>query len=533
MREPWTVMRVTVHDSRITHHGPRSTHHGLLMIFQFPDIESLHLALSSGLVTPEIALAAVAASHGPEGSLTIEPSANVTRSGQAALKKLGVQSVSAHAGTTEEYTCWPQILPVAREATVPPLAPQDPVLFELPTAQLPDVVSEMLRLGNDRQSFKFVTSGSEERVLLRVIGPPYYTLLRALEGKADSPVIAYVERAPRVWIEIGHSHPFAAHLKLPDNRMLLIRPPHRWNFVEEGGFQDIYEILEFQLPANSVDYAAMDLPGKLTVPLRLVPGNAADVPEMWVITEDAVDTLDRLVRDADERLMHRLMFAVAQDKGSVSIILRTRPSKLPPPVLEIENSRAFKPYWKLPNLFIPVATRLQPTLRREAVRNLIAEDPAEVVWLMPGEDGRFTPESLPDESFAPLEDWIDYIIDHDREALQAWVQATRFSFKSFLCREDAPDPPKKGPGDGGRKGRGNRTKHSPMPGIFPQSRQASPAGRCNRNRKLTPHRSRRCCRMSGRRSARSWRRHSSKRRVRSTTRNGSISGRTLLAYTPP
>lgn len=84
MREPWTVMRVTVHDSRITHHGPRSTHHGLLMIFQFPDIESLHLALSSGLVTPDILLAAVAASHGPEGSLTIEPSANVTRSGQAA-----------------------------------------------------------------------------------------------------------------------------------------------------------------------------------------------------------------------------------------------------------------------------------------------------------------------------------------------------------------------------------------------------------------------------------------------------------------
>ena len=38
-----------------------------------------------------------------------------------------------------------------------------------------------------------------------------------------------------------------------------------------------------------------------------------------------------------------------------------------------------------------------PTLRRDAVRKLLADDPAQVVWLMPGADGKFTPEILPDD----------------------------------------------------------------------------------------------------------------------------------------
>ena len=51
----------------------------------------------------------------------------------------------------------------------------------------------------------------------------------------------------------------------------------------------------------------------MTVPLRLTAGNAADVPELWVLRDDAVEPLDALVRDADDRLTQRLMFAVATD----------------------------------------------------------------------------------------------------------------------------------------------------------------------------------------------------------------------------
>ena len=89
----------------------------------------------------------------------------------------------------EEVSCWPQLLPVARDAAAPQISNQAPVLFELEKADdLPTLVTEMLRLGNDRQGFRWFADPRDpdgKRVLLRVIGPPYYTLLRALDKGAS------------------------------------------------------------------------------------------------------------------------------------------------------------------------------------------------------------------------------------------------------------------------------------------------------------------------------------------------------------
>ena len=112
----------------------------------------------------------------------------------------------------------------------------------------------MLRLGNDRQGFRWLAAddGDDERVLLRVIGPPYYTLLRALDQTAAAPratVRAYLEQAPRVWVEIGHTHPLAAQIRVADGQLLLIRAPRDWLYLADAPFQDVYEILQFKLPA--------------------------------------------------------------------------------------------------------------------------------------------------------------------------------------------------------------------------------------------------------------------------------------------
>ena len=100
----------------------------------------------------------------------------------------------------------------------------------------------------------------------------------------------------------------------------------------------------------------------------------------------------------------------------------------------------------MPNLFLPCGTRLQPPLRRDAVRKLLAEQTEDITWLFPQPDGSFIPESLPDHVFRPLSDWVDYVLDHDRAALQTWVEATQFDFDSFICKDDqepTPDKPKK------------------------------------------------------------------------------------------
>ncbi|HXG10316.1 MAG TPA: hypothetical protein VNK04_11175, partial [Gemmataceae bacterium] len=132
--------------------------------------------------------------------------------------------------------------------------------------------------------------------------------------------------------------------------------------------------------------------------------------------------------------------------GQPVIVLRVRPSKQPPPVLVLQAT-AFRSYLRLPNLFLPCSMALQPPLRRDVVRKLLADDPAVITWLYPHGDGRFTPETVPDSAFRPLSDWIDYVLEHDRQALELWVQSTQFDFESFICADDQPARPPKPPAD--------------------------------------------------------------------------------------
>jgi hypothetical protein len=174
----------------------------------------------------------------------------------------------------------------------------------------------------------------------------------------------------------------------------------------------------------------------LTVPLGLAPGGGNEPAELWVLPGDSAGQLDELVRSADDQLLGRLSFGVGQAAGRQTVVLRARPSKLPPPVLALEGAWEFRPFQRLPNLFLPCKLGLHPPLRRDAVRKLLAEDPEQITWLYPHPDGTFTPESLPDQAFRPLADWIDYVLDHDREALQAWIQSAQFDFERFVCPDE-------------------------------------------------------------------------------------------------
>jgi hypothetical protein len=429
----------------------------LAMILLFPDLDTVRLALTSNLVPTDLTLAPAAVSFDAQGKVYVEPTVALPRGLEGTLKKIGVKGSKRHGSdAVEEVACWPQILPTVRDTATPQLSSQAAVLFELESADdLPTLVTEMLRLGNDRQSFRwFAVPGEPDaaRVLLRVIGPPYYTLLRALDRSAagmGGGVRAYLERAPRVWVEIGHAHPLGDQIRVADGQLLLVRPPREWVFLDEAPFRDVYDILQFKLPKEPVGWTPTEAQSKMRVPLRLTAGNATDVPELWVLRENAVEQLDTLVRDADDRLTQRLTFAVATGPdGRTAVVLRTRPSKLAPPVLPVEGAVGFKPFWKLPNLFLPAGRRLHPTLRRDAVRKLLADDPDRVVWLFPDGTGVFTPESVADSAFLPLEEWVNYVIEAEQEPLAAWIESTRFDFDQFVCpAKDAGGPKPKPGGD--------------------------------------------------------------------------------------
>jgi hypothetical protein len=403
------------------------------MTFLFPDDDALLFALTAGLVPAAVSLSAARAGRAPDGRPWLARANGAPTAWSAALRRIGVETPAVEPAEGCEAASWLEAVPLLRDPSPPNLTDHTPVLFELPNAAgLAPLVGEMLRLGNDRQSFRFIS----RTPLLKVIGPPYYTLLQALDRLGPDAPRAYLERAPGVWVEAGWTHPLAGRVKPPAGQLVLLRPPHEWVAIADAPFRDVYEALQFELPGRPVAWADIPPAEKLAVPLRLAAGTAAEPAELWVLQGAAVEQIDELVRDADDRLLARLAFAVGERGGERTAALRARPGRAGPPTLVLEGALACRSYLRLPNLYVPVGKRLRPPLRRDAVRRLLADDPDQVVWLAPDAGDRFVPRSLPESGFRPLSDWVEYILDKDAAALTAWAGAARFEFGTFVGRDE-------------------------------------------------------------------------------------------------
>ena len=145
------------------------------MILVFPDLETLRLCLTSNTVPADITLAPAAVSFDDQNRIYVEPTVGLSKTTTKHLDRLGVKGSKRHGSDTpEDVASWVQILPVTRDPGTPNISSQAAVLFELGSADdLPTLVGEMLRLGNDRQGFRwFAAPGDpdDKRVLLRVIG---------------------------------------------------------------------------------------------------------------------------------------------------------------------------------------------------------------------------------------------------------------------------------------------------------------------------------------------------------------------------
>jgi cellulose synthase operon protein C len=424
---------------------------GANVILLFPDVDTFRLALTCGAVPAAVSLAGADGGIDAKGRLWLKPAVPPDAPSLKELRCLGISVRDrSTAALDQPLCCWPQLLPMHRDPRGWSQADKTPVLFELAdTTQLSELVSEILRLGNDRQAFRWIDTGEGARALLRVVGPPYYSVLRAIDSGMAAPVedrqsdhapFAYREAGPRVWVQLGYTHPLVEHIQAPAGQILLLRHPHDWVLVDEGRFRDIYEVLDFTLPQASPSWRDIELERRITIPLRLAPGGGTTEPtELWVLHDDALAQLDHFVQNADDQLLGRLMFAVGEVGDRKTIVLRVRPSRLPPPVLVLDGV-GFRRYLRLPNLFVPCGQRLHPPLRRDAVVKLLAADAGQITWLYPDRGGTFAAESLPDDAFRPLSDWVDYVLDQDRHVLTAWVQANRFEFESFICRDDQPAP---------------------------------------------------------------------------------------------
>ena len=413
------------------------------MILLFPNLDVLSLALTSGVIPPAVSAYAAETATAEDGRVWVRTLKEDAEFDADALNELGIRqrkSFRGSGGSPETVSCWLQVIPPQPTSATPELADRTPVLFALSEpSQLAEIATEMLRLGNDRQSFRRVRADAGETALLHVVGPPYYTVLRALDESTEAGVRprAFLEAGSRVWVEFGFRHPLASQVTAPPGQVLLISADGSWLTLDEGRYRDVYELLDLHLPTDPQSLAAVELDDRLSVSLQLVNGQADEAAELWVLTEKGIEQLDDLVRNSDDRLISRLAFAVGDLEAaneSRTVVVRARPGSSGPPVLVLDGV-ACRPYLKLPNLFVPVGRRIHPPLRRDAVKKLLASDTAEVTWLMPDGEAGFRPQSLSDSAFRPLADWVDYILDTDRMALDEWTQSMQFEFEKFICSD--------------------------------------------------------------------------------------------------
>jgi hypothetical protein len=430
------------------------------MILLFPDFATLQLAVTSATLPEEILRApAVSATDGEKVFVQFE--AKLSRADSASIKALGAQVVrKSPLKLTHAVTCWHQLVPLVRDHAAESVSDKTAVLFVTHhNQQLAELVSEMMRLGNDRQSFRFLKGKAEStKAMLRVVGPPYYSLLRAIDpgviqnsNEDAKRAIAFVERKPRIWVQFGFQHPLLDQVQAPVGQQLMMRVNGEWEFLDEAPFQDVYKALETSLPSVPGDLVESQLPSKIPIPLSLANAASNELAGMWVIREKAMEQVESLVRSSDNQLISRLSFAVAGSGDSTTVIIRVRPSKDLPPCLVLD-AVAYRSYLKLPNLFLPVGKRLHPPLRRDAVSKLLAFDSKKISWLAPDQNpNSFQTLSIKDSAFQPLSNWVNYVTDREAESLQAWSDSFQFEFESFVCHEDAPRKPKPPRVDRGNK----------------------------------------------------------------------------------
>src|SRR5262249_1476194 len=159
--------------------------------------------------------------------------------------------------------------------------------------------------------------------LLRAAAPPYYSLLRALDSATG--VRAYApspKGQDRVWVEIGCEHPLARFLR-PDPEGMLLVSQDGFTVVTDGKFEDMYTLVDLggAGDAKVIEHPPVDEPPRIDVTLRLARANTTDAPTLWVIREDAVTKIERLLSSLPEEVSRGLLFSACKNDEETIVVV--------------------------------------------------------------------------------------------------------------------------------------------------------------------------------------------------------------------
>jgi hypothetical protein len=448
----------------------------------FEDLDTLRAALDAGIVPAEVQASAVMVEIDEDGCVQVETEVAISRVDRKTLRDAGVEFRSRTLNAAQSLSCWAEILP-----TQPAPEPEPPLGEVLFVSEGDEgflrISGELLRLGSEDQRLAFFTDEhGVRRNLCRVPDPPYYAILRAFDR--DDPLRAFVPVRPgsRVWIELGASHPMAGRLDGQPGQLILIsRPIGRgqraaWLRVPDGPWVDLHAVSNVALPVATA-WTPSKPSAHLQVALRLVRAPSKRPADLWVLRERALEQVEDLVRTIPEDVTMRLRFAIVEHDDPVSggtktqVVLRARRSAAGPPALQLD-AEAYVPVPQIPDLYLPVGMMLDPPLRPNRLRELFGSDASRIMWLAPAEEagrGRgFRRESLPEAGFAPLSEWVEYLVGAHEARLEPWVRSTIFDLDKYVSigvewAEGAAPPPK----DKRRPDKEGGRRREPLPTAEP------------------------------------------------------------------
>ncbi len=391
------------------------------MALGFSDTDALLVAIKSGLVPAEAAAGAAKVGT-TDGRIVVEPDKALTAGVMSKLRAAGVVDTPLPA-KARAIRCWAEALPpVAVGVTKLPSL----VLFVTEAvSQLLDVAAELVRLGSDRLDLAI----AGDHGVLRVVDPPTYTIVRALDRDHGLRVFAPdLQGQEAVWTELGYHHPLAPNLRT-DRGMLLLVARDGWKSIRDEGWMPLDAALELAVPERAKPIAPGAMPERRKIELRLSSGRR-DVTSLWVIREDAVGRIDKLLEYLPEEVVGRLMFAVSSDQPPV-VILRARTGRHPAPDLSLV-AEEYAPLHGMADLYAPTGAIVEPPLRRERLRTILGIDAREVMWLARVGASKFRVERIADEAFTPLGDWAEYVLHASAPAMTPWVRSAVFDFAPYV-----------------------------------------------------------------------------------------------------
>lgn len=458
----------------------------------FSSEHALLSALMSHLIPPAVQRRRVTYWIDDSGAIFVRP---VRKLAKDVIERLRVAGVAVSQTAAQEIDdgdempvhharIWPHMIAPVSDRRDVDVAGQTVLLYipEDSARTLIDLAAELLRLGCDRCAYQMfarahsktdVGSLKQPTALLRVFDPPYYTIAAAGEPRAAyRSFVAVRSGDTRTWVEAGYTHPLAHAYVPPDDHIGLITGDGEWIDLPDGPWQDVLDIVDIQSLQGAQAYVPVRSPRRLQVKLRLTSATRVDAPSVWVLRthqpdrrtssdhsvdnsvdiedgrESAIDAVDSLVATLPEDIIGRLLFTVVGTNEHPIVVLRARHGRTGPPHIDVPGV-AMTPLFGITNLYVPHDAMLEPPLRRETVRDLLAPDEERIYWLAPvlgsssrdsgppymtereDDSGAFRVESAPERSFSPLVDWIDYLVHRSAEELEPWMRSVTFEFDSF------------------------------------------------------------------------------------------------------